>query len=186
MDYFSSHSSTAFWACMRLPACWKTALAGPSITSSVISSPRCAGRQCSTLHVRRRLRQQRRVHLERRELLAGVPRARPPGPCSSRRRCRSRPRSSRRPRGSFTSFGKSGETFARVVRLELVVEAVALRAREDELRAELAAPDRERARDVVAVADERDRPALLACRTVRERSAGRPVPGTGATSPTAR
>ena len=38
----------AFWACRRFSAWSQTALAGPSRTSAVISSPRCAGRQCST------------------------------------------------------------------------------------------------------------------------------------------
>ena len=33
-------------ACMRLPACCHTTDCGPSITSAVTSSPRCAGRQC--------------------------------------------------------------------------------------------------------------------------------------------
>jgi len=42
-------SSSAFWACRRFSACCQTALAGPSITSSVISSPRWAGRQCRTM-----------------------------------------------------------------------------------------------------------------------------------------
>ena len=45
----SSQASSAFWACSRFSAWSKTALCGPSITSSVISSPRCAGRQCSTI-----------------------------------------------------------------------------------------------------------------------------------------
>jgi len=35
-----------FCMCMRLAACCKTTLCGPSITSSVTSSPRWAGRQC--------------------------------------------------------------------------------------------------------------------------------------------
>ncbi len=33
---------------MRFSACGKTTDCGPSSTSSVISSPRCAGRQCIT------------------------------------------------------------------------------------------------------------------------------------------
>lgn len=41
--------SSAFWACSRFSAWSKTALCGPSSTSSVISSPRWAGRQCSTI-----------------------------------------------------------------------------------------------------------------------------------------
>src|SRR5262249_8244375 len=45
---FSSHSRTAFCACSRLPACGKARQRGPSRTSSVISSPRWAGRQCRT------------------------------------------------------------------------------------------------------------------------------------------
>ena len=48
------HASTAprhqarmpFWACSRFSASSKTTDCGPSITSSVTSSPRCAGRQC--------------------------------------------------------------------------------------------------------------------------------------------
>ena len=39
-------SGMAFWACSRFSAWSKTMLRGPSSTSSVISSPRCAGRQC--------------------------------------------------------------------------------------------------------------------------------------------
>ena len=35
-------------ACMRLAACCHTTLRGPSTTSALISSPRWAGRQCST------------------------------------------------------------------------------------------------------------------------------------------
>ena len=44
----NSHTSSAFWACSRFSASSHTALCGPSMTSSVISCPRCAGRQCST------------------------------------------------------------------------------------------------------------------------------------------
>ena len=40
---------SAFCACKRFSASSHTADAGPSITSSVISQPRCAGRQCSTM-----------------------------------------------------------------------------------------------------------------------------------------
>src|SRR6185312_4886193 len=35
-----------FWACSRFSASSKTTDCGPSMTSSVTSSPRCAGRQC--------------------------------------------------------------------------------------------------------------------------------------------
>ena len=44
----SSKSITrrAFSVCSRFSACSKTTDAGPSITASVTSSPRCAGRQC--------------------------------------------------------------------------------------------------------------------------------------------
>jgi len=45
VDHFNSHSSTAFCVCRRFPACWNAAHCGPSITSSVISSPRCAAFQ---------------------------------------------------------------------------------------------------------------------------------------------
>ena len=48
-DRSSSHTSSAFCACSRFSASSHTALCGPSITSSVISCPRCAGRQCSTM-----------------------------------------------------------------------------------------------------------------------------------------
>src|SRR4029079_12273060 len=44
----SSHTSSAFCACNRFSASSHTALCGPSMTSSVISCPRCAGRQCRT------------------------------------------------------------------------------------------------------------------------------------------
>src|SRR5438105_19267 len=39
-------ASRAICAYRRLPACWKTTDRGPSMTSSVTSSPRWAGRQC--------------------------------------------------------------------------------------------------------------------------------------------
>ena len=48
MTRSSSHTSSAFCACSRFSASSHTALCGPSMTSSVISCPRCAGRQCST------------------------------------------------------------------------------------------------------------------------------------------
>ena len=41
-----SQARMPFCTCMRLAACWTTTLCGPSITSSVTSSPRWAGRQC--------------------------------------------------------------------------------------------------------------------------------------------
>ena len=37
---------SAFWTCSRFSDCSQMRLRGPSITSDVISSPRCAGRQC--------------------------------------------------------------------------------------------------------------------------------------------
>ena len=43
-----SQASSAFCACRRFSACSQTTLFGPSITSALISSPRCAGRQCRT------------------------------------------------------------------------------------------------------------------------------------------
>ena len=43
-----SQTSTAFCACSRFSAWSNTTDCGPSITASVISSPRCAGRQCIT------------------------------------------------------------------------------------------------------------------------------------------
>ncbi len=42
----SSQAMIAFCTCMRLAACWIMRLPGLSITSSVTSSPRRAGRQC--------------------------------------------------------------------------------------------------------------------------------------------
>src|SRR5205823_4374083 len=44
-SYFSNHCNSAFCACMRLPACWKTTLRSPSSASLVTSSPRWAGGQ---------------------------------------------------------------------------------------------------------------------------------------------
>ena len=44
-----SQARRAFWACRRFSAWSQTTLAGPSITSAVISSPRCAGRQCNAI-----------------------------------------------------------------------------------------------------------------------------------------
>src|SRR6476646_7941060 len=43
---FINSSMIAFSACRRFSACWKTTERGESITSSVTTSPRCAGRQC--------------------------------------------------------------------------------------------------------------------------------------------
>jgi len=40
------HSRMPFWACSRFSASSQTTDCGPSITSAVTSSPRCAGRQC--------------------------------------------------------------------------------------------------------------------------------------------
>src|SRR3990172_258264 len=46
--YPNNHISIAFCACSRFSAWSKTIAWGPSMTVSVISSPRCAGRQCMT------------------------------------------------------------------------------------------------------------------------------------------
>src|SRR4029450_202830 len=43
---FKHHAKRPFWAGRRFAASWKTTDCGPSITSSVTSSPRWAGRQC--------------------------------------------------------------------------------------------------------------------------------------------
>ena len=43
-----SSTRSAFWAWSRFSDWSKMMLRGPSITSEVISSPRCAGRQCIT------------------------------------------------------------------------------------------------------------------------------------------
>src|SRR5690606_33158681 len=45
---FTNHANRAFCACKRFSASSNTTLCGPSMTSSVISMPRCAGRQCNT------------------------------------------------------------------------------------------------------------------------------------------
>ena len=45
----SSQAINPFCTCMRLAACVTTTLCGPSITSSVTSSPRRAGRQCMNI-----------------------------------------------------------------------------------------------------------------------------------------
>ena len=45
----SSQASNAFCACSRFSACRRPPTRRPSSTSSVISSPRCAGRQCRTI-----------------------------------------------------------------------------------------------------------------------------------------
>ena len=47
--HFISFTSTAFCACSRFSASSKISSAWASITSVVISSPRWAGRQCSTM-----------------------------------------------------------------------------------------------------------------------------------------
>ena len=44
----SNHASSAFCVCNRFSAWSQTIERGPSRTSAVISSPRCAGRQCIT------------------------------------------------------------------------------------------------------------------------------------------
>ena len=82
--------------CMRLWAWGQMRLCGPSSTSSVASSPRCAGRQCRKIASGCRGRHQVGVHLPAGERLAADRAARPPGPSSTRRRCRRRRR--RRPR----------------------------------------------------------------------------------------
>src|SRR5262249_29214806 len=41
-----SSAISAICACSLLPACWNTTDCLPSMTASVTSSPRCAGRQC--------------------------------------------------------------------------------------------------------------------------------------------
>ena len=66
-DRSKSHTSSAFWACSRFSASSHTALCGPSITSSVISCPRCAGRQCRTTAFRCARASSARVDLERPE-----------------------------------------------------------------------------------------------------------------------
>ena len=48
-DYFISVTITAFCACRRFSASSKISSACASNTSAVISSPRCAGRQCCTM-----------------------------------------------------------------------------------------------------------------------------------------
>ena len=79
-------ASSAFWACSRFSASSQTADCGPSITSSVISQPRCAGRQCSTIASASARPSSSRVHLVRPERRRPGPARRPPGP--SRSRCR--------------------------------------------------------------------------------------------------
>ena len=100
--YPSNHSSTAFWACSRFrPAGTRRSRAVHHVVGDLLAA---VGRQAvQHLAVRRGLRQQRRVHLERGELAAAAPRAPPPGPCSSRRRCRSRRPSRTASAGSLTS-----------------------------------------------------------------------------------
>ena len=63
----ASIASSAFCACSRFSAWSNTTDAAESMTSSVTSSPRCAGRQCMNSASRPRLRHQRRVHLVGRE-----------------------------------------------------------------------------------------------------------------------
>ena len=66
-SHFISSSMMAFCACSRFSACWKTNECGPSITSAVTSSPRCAGRQCRKIASGLRQAKQLRVDLIRRE-----------------------------------------------------------------------------------------------------------------------
>ena len=74
---------------VRRCAAWRqTSECGPSSTSSVISSPRCAGRQCRTTASGAAWSTSVVVDGEAREGGAGAPPAPPPGPCSSTRRCR--------------------------------------------------------------------------------------------------
>ena len=47
----SSQTRMPFCTCIRLAACATTTLCGPSITSSVTSSPRRAGKQCMNTRV---------------------------------------------------------------------------------------------------------------------------------------
>ena len=60
------------------------------------SSPRCAGRQCMKIASGLGVRHQRVVHLVARERARAARRPRPPGPSTSRRRCRPRRRAAHR------------------------------------------------------------------------------------------
>src|SRR5690606_5332475 len=48
-DRSTRNVRSAFWACKRFSASTKTTDCGPSSTSAVISLPRYAGKQCSTI-----------------------------------------------------------------------------------------------------------------------------------------
>jgi hypothetical protein len=63
----SSWRRSAFWACRRFSASWKTRERGPSMTAAVTSSPRCAGRQCRKMASGCGAGEERLVHLEGRE-----------------------------------------------------------------------------------------------------------------------
>ena len=186
----SSQASSAFCACSRFSAWSKTALGGPSSTSSVISSPRWAGRQCSTIASRRGVREQVRVDLVRQERGDAGPARRPPGPSTSR--CRWRPRRRRRPprAGSVSTVhraaGPRGDLRGRG-RRPPASGCVPGRAGDPHVHPGGRAAQQVRVGHVVG-ARRRGRPASgRPCRrAARGRSAGRPGAGTGGSRRSAR
>ena len=102
------------------------------------------------------------------ERLQPLARARPPGPCSSRRR------------STTTCAPRTASRGSRTTGDRRVVGLVARRRRADELGAEQRARLGEREADVVAVADPRDPDALERCRSAPGSSAGRRAPAADA------
>ena len=94
-------ASRPFWACSRFSDCIQTRLRGPSITSSLISSPRCAGRQCMTEGVRAGGCAAAACRPRRPRTPRAGRRSRPPGPSRSTSRCRRRRRRRTASRGSL-------------------------------------------------------------------------------------
>ena len=82
---------------------------GRSMTSSVTSSPRCAGRQCMKSAPARRLRHQRARSPGRARRPRAASAASSPGPSTSRRRCRRRRRRATAATGSVEQLDAAAE-----------------------------------------------------------------------------
>ena len=162
----------AFCTCSRFSASSKTTECGPSITSLVTSSARCAGRQCMKSASRLRRRHQRRVHLigpeQRMPALARALRVvhREPGVGDDQIRPRHRPQRIALDLDLHPLAAREGHRLRRRV--------VGGRPGEDEVEAELPRRVQERGADVVAVARPDHPRAPRSARGAPRRSSRRP------------